>query len=269
MIEELTRILSVTVVGLTFLLSTSACSEDVGPKPERWTVEVLRSFPHDREAFTQGLVFYAGKLFESTGQYQSSSLRRIDPQSGRVEKNLALGGEYFAEGLARVGDELIQLTWQNGEAFVYNVGTFQKQRTLRYKGEGWGLCHDGNRLIMSDGSSTLTFRSAATLQKLGELQVRLRGRPQANLNELEFVDGVIYANIWQEDRIVRIDPQTGRVTADIDVSGLRKQLSDSEGVSMDDVINGIAWEPERKVFYLTGKDWPKMFEARFVPVAKK
>lgn len=175
-------------------------------------VRILRTLPHDRRAFTQGLVYFEKILYESTGIVGQSSLRRVEPESGRVLHELALGPPYFGEGLARVGNELIQLTWKNSKAFVFDLEGFQPLREYTYQGEGWGLCHDGKRLVMSDGSDKLTFRDAKTFAVSGTVSVTRGGQPVRYLNELECVSGVVYANVWGTDEIARIDPGTGEVT---------------------------------------------------------
>jgi len=228
-------------------------------------VEVLRTFSHDRRAYTQGLLWHEGKLFESTGQYGHSTVRRLDPQSGRVEQRFELPRRFFGEGLALQGGRLVQLTWHEGTAIGYDLDTLQPSQRMSYSGEGWGLCWDGSRFIMSDGSSLLTFRDADQFKPLGRLQVSFRGRPLEQLNELEFAQGWVYANVWQEDFIVRIDPESGRVTGHIDAAGLLPP-SQAQGV---DVLNGIAYNPHSDTFYLTGKYWPQMFEVRFVPKASQ
>jgi glutaminyl-peptide cyclotransferase len=228
---------------------------------ERLKVKVLATRPHDPEAYTQGLLWHDGRLFESTGLYGQSSLREVKPETGEVLRSTSLPAKYFGEGLALVGDRLIQLTWQEGTVFVYGLARFDPRGQLSYTGEGWGLTYDGKRLIMSDGTDRLTFRDPATFASLGGVNVVEAGRPVLNVNELEWVDGVLYANVWQTDRILRIDPATGRVTAEIDAADL---LSPAEAAKAE-VLNGIAWRPDTKTFYITGKRWPKMFEAVFVP----
>ena len=226
-------------------------------------VEVLRELSHERDAYTQGLVWWDGVLFESTGREGESTLRRLDPRTGRVEQRIDIPPQYFGEGLSLVDRRLIMLTWRAQRAFSYDRDSFELLDTYRYRGEGWGLCYDGDRLIMSDGSDRLTFRDPVTFEPIGEQRVRLRGRPLYELNELECVDGAVYANVWQTDFIVRIDPENGRVTDFIDAAGLL-QGPDRLGA---EVLNGIAWDPEADTFYITGKWWPKMFEVRFVEVA--
>ena len=223
-------------------------------------VDVLRELSHERDAYTQGLVWWDDQLFESTGRYGDSTLRRLDPQTGRVEQRIGVADEYFGEGLALVARRLIMLTWTSERAFTFDRDSFALGETFPYQGEGWGLCYDGNRLVMSDGSDRLTFRDPDTFEQIGEQRVRLRGQPLRRLNELECVDGVVYANVWEEDFLVRIDPETGRVTDYIDATGLL-QGDDRLGA---EVLNGIAYDPTAETFYLTGKWWPKMFEVRFV-----
>lgn len=229
--------------------------------PERLTVKVLSTRPHDPGAYTQGFFLHNGSLFESTGLYGQSSVREVNPQTGAVKRKAAVPQEYFAEGLALVGDRLIQLTWQEQKAFVYKLADFSKVEELRYDGEGWGLCWDGTRLIMTDGSDRLTFRDPKTFAVIGTVHVTLAGRPINQLNELECVNGTVYSNVWQTDDILRIDPGTGKVTAVIDASSL---LTPAERQHAD-VLNGIAWDPAKKTFLITGKLWPKMFEVAFVP----
>ena len=235
--------------------------QDAGQAVRALRVEVVRELPHDRSAYTQGLLWWDGRLYESTGRYGESTLRRIDPATGAVEQRIDLSPAFFGEGLARSGRRLILLTWKAERALAYDLGTFEFVRAFRYRGEGWGLCHDGARFVMSDGSDVLTFRDPESFAPAGSVRVTLRGRPQDRLNELECVDGAVYANVWQEEYIVRIDPATGRVTHQIDAAGLLSR-TEARGV---DVLNGIAHDPDAGAFYLTGKWWPKMFEVRFAP----
>jgi glutaminyl-peptide cyclotransferase len=244
--------------------ASSAASPESRPametKPaEHRKVKVLASVPHDVAAYTQGLVWSEGALYESAGQYGQSSLRQVDPKTGKVLRSVQVPPRYFAEGLARVGDRLLQLTWQEGTALVYDLATFEQRSELPYSGEGWGLCFDGRRLILSDGSNHLSFRDPATFATTGGVNVLLDGRPAMQLNELECVDGAVYANVWQSDDILRIDPETGRVNAVIDASGL---LTPQEAARAE-VLNGIAYKPETKTFLITGKYWPRMFEVVF------
>jgi glutaminyl-peptide cyclotransferase len=230
------------------------------PPVERLRVRVIRKYPHDTDAFTQGLLWHDGVLYESTGQYGKSSLRRIRLEDGRVLAERALEPSLFGEGLALVHDRLIQLTWRSGMAVVSDLDTLARRETLRYPGEGWGLCFDGKALAMSDGSSILEFRDPESMALLREVTVMKNGHPVRRLNELECVGSDIYANIWQREEIVRIDGRTGRVTATIDASGL---LSPAQRFRAD-VLNGIAYKPDSETFLLTGKLWPQLFEVELV-----
>ena len=221
---------------------------------------IVHAYPHDPNAFTQGLVFVDGHLYESTGRQGHSSLRMVDPATGWVLKEYDLSKQYFGEGLTDWGDTLVQLTWTSGVAFVYDRSTFTVRRTFHYKGEGWGLTHDSASLILSDGSATLRFLDPNSFREIKKLNVRDEdNRPLPNLNELEYVRGEIYANIWHEDRIARISPRTGRVLGWIDLSGLLKpdEVSDPEAV-----LNGIAYDAKSDRLFVTGKLWPKLFEIK-------
>lgn len=228
---------------------------------EQLVVKVLAEYPHDPTAFTQGLVWDGGLMYESTGLYGRSSLRRVDPMTGEVLDSRVLDPSFFGEGLALVGERLIQLTWKAGVAFVYDIGSLQVVDEFGYNGEGWGLAFDRGRLVMCDGSYRLTLRDPEDFHWRSTLEVTQNGDRVSDLNELEFAEGQLYANVWGQDRIVRIDPETGSVSAVIDASGL---LSRQEK-AMVDVLNGIAYDPVSKTFWLTGKFWPKMFQVQFVP----
>lgn len=238
-------------------------------RAERLSVRVLSTYPHDPRAFTQGLVWHEGALYEGTGLYGRSTIRRVDLATGEVQASESLPREIFGEGLALVGDRFFQITWQEGIAYERRLSDLGVIREIPYEGEGWGLCYDGRRLVMSDGSSNLFFRNGDTFALEGEVAVTLDGRPLDQLNELECVDGVVYANVWQTDHIARIDPATGRVTGWIDTTlhagnpeGARMlEPSDAENA---DVLNGIAWMPERGHFLIGGKEWPHLFEVEFV-----
>ena len=229
--------------------------------PAAMRMRVIRSLPHDPEAFTQGLLFHDGKLYESTGLRGRSTLRRVALETGEVEQRVELPGDVFAEGLARVGDTLVQITWQSGKAFVWTLDGFERVREHEYRGEGWGLCYDGERLIMSDGTEYLGFYDPETFERVGEVRVSRAGRPVRKLNELECVDGQVYANVWMDDHIARIDPDTGAVTAWIDASGL---LDEEHRHGREDVLNGIAYVPDTGHFLLTGKNWARLYEVEFV-----
>ncbi len=231
------------------------------PALARLRVKVLAEHPHDRSSFTQGLLFADGKLYESTGLSGESALLAVDLMSGTAARRVDLAPDVFGEGLALAGDRLVQLTWREGKAYVYSRRDFSRLAEWELNGEGWGLTFDGKRFWQSDGSSTLRVRDASTFREVGKVQVTQDGTPREDLNELEWVNGEIYANVWTTDDIVRIDPASGRVTAVIDASGL---LTPSERAAAD-VLNGIAYDPAKRVFYITGKHWPKLFEVVFVP----
>jgi glutamine cyclotransferase len=254
------------VLALIVLASSAAASGSAG-KPADPSValplghEVVSRRPHDPQAFTQGLVLDpVGRLFESTGLAGRSSLRQVDAEDGRVLRLRELPDEQFGEGLALVGDRLIQLTWQNGIATAWEADTFEPLSTYTYDGEGWGLCHDGVRLVMSDGSDRLTFRDPETFSVLGDVAVTLDGEPLAALNELECVDGAVWANVYRTDRIVRIDPVSGSVTGSLDLDGIIDPPPDRERPGA--VLNGIAFDPRSETFLVTGKLWPELFEIR-------
>jgi glutamine cyclotransferase len=229
--------------------------DDVGARTAR-SVNVVSAYPHDPNAFTQGLVVYAGKLLEGTGQYGSSSLRRVDIQTGRVEQLLPLEATYFGEGIAVLNDRVYQLTWQNGVGFVYDAKTFAAERTFRYTGEGWGLTTDGTHLILSDGTSALRFLDPESFSVVQRLTVTDDEIPVVQINELEYVEGEIWANIWHSDRIARIAPDTGRVVGWLDLSALYP----SAERPAEDVLNGIAYDPAERRLFVTGKNWPQVFE---------
>jgi glutamine cyclotransferase len=226
-------------------------------------VEVIERRDREADVFTQGFEADDGVLFETGGLYGESTVRIVDAQTGIPTAEVGLAPELFAEGLTLVDDELIVLTWQEEVALVLDATTLAEVDRYAYEGEGWGLCDDGERLVMSNGSDRLTFRDRTTFAPLGEVAVSLDGAPVSQLNELECVAGEVYANVWQTDTIVRIDPDTGTVTARIDASGLLDEAERSQA----DVLNGIAHDPAAGTFLLTGKLWPAMFEVRFVPVA--
>lgn len=222
--------------------------------------EVARAFPHDTLAYTQGLLLRDGAFFESTGQYGASQLRQVDMESGTVLRSRDLAAEHFGEGLALAGDRLVQLTWRAGLAFVYDADTFEVVDTLRYEGEGWGLCHDGEALYMSDGSAVLTRRDPATLEVLESVPVTRDGFSLRELNELECVGDHVWANVYMSNSIVRIDKRTGQVTGELDAQGLF--LRSTRPADAGAVLNGIAHDPATGLFYLTGKLWAHIFEVR-------
>jgi glutaminyl-peptide cyclotransferase len=231
------------------------------PKPEvkkaaHYGYEVVRTYPHDPEAFTQGLIFRDGKLLESTGQEGESTLRSVDLYSGQVIKKVDIASPYFAEGMTVMNGKIYQLTWQHQLGFIYDYQTFEKVGQFKYQGEGWGLTNDGTSLILSDGSSRIRFIDPNSFLVTRTINVTDEGRSIRDLNELEFINGEIYANIWHDQRIVTINPQTGVVTAWIDFSGLLR-TPDPEAV-----LNGIAVDEATGRLFVTGKLWPKLFEVK-------
>lgn len=227
---------------------------------------VVHAYPHDPQAYTQGLIFLDGHLYESTGLNGRSSLRMVDLDTGRILQQASVPAQYFAEGLAPWGSTLIQLTWQAHIAFVYDRFSFRLLRTLHYSGEGWGLTEDGKDLILSDGSATLRFLDPQTFREVRRIVVKDHATPVTQLNELEYIHGQIYSNVWHSDRIARISPQTGQVLGWIDLSGL---LPADQHPDPEAVLNGIAYDAVRDRLFVTGKLWPKLFEIQVVPEAAK
>jgi glutamine cyclotransferase len=217
---------------------------------------VVAAYPHDRSAFTQGLLWDRGELIEGTGLYGQSSLRRVDLRTGEVRQVRRLAKEHFGEGVALLGERIYQLTWRGGKGFVYDRDSFELLRSFTYRGEGWGLTTDGRRLIMSDGTDILRFLDPGSLRETGSLPVRDGAAPVAGLNELEYVKGEIYANIWKSDRIAVISPDSGRVTQWIDLKGILAPFLRDE----KKVLNGIAFDPDGNRLFVTGKLWPRLFE---------
>jgi glutamine cyclotransferase len=251
--------------------STGSASSDVDaptPAPSvstsapvpTYTYEVVKSYPHDSNAFTQGLVYENGHLLESTGLNGRSSLREVDLATGNVLKKVDVDSQYFAEGLTEYKSKLYQLTWQAQKGFVYDRATFERKSTFTYTGEGWGLANNDTSLILSDGTDKIRFLDPTTFKVQRTITVTSSGnQPLDELNELEYIDGEIYANVWQTDTIARIDPQTGKVLAWIDLSGL---LPASERTAQTDVLNGIAYDAAGKRLFVTGKLWPKIYEIK-------
>ena len=227
-----------------------------------YTYRVVNSYPHDPEAFTESLVFENGHLYESTGLHGNSSLRKVDLCTGKVQQIHALPAQYFGEGLTVYGDTIIQLTWQSKVGFVYDKGSFDMLQEFNYPIEGWGITTDGRRLIMSDGTYTLYFLDPETFVEVGSIEVYEKGAPASRLNELEYVKGEIYANVWQTNRIARIDPHTGQIIGWLDLEGL---LSPHNLSSPVDVPNGVAYDASEDRLFVTGKLWPKLFEIELVP----
>ena len=226
----------------------------------RSTYEVVKVYPHDQNAFTQGLVIENGVLYEGTGLYGSSTLRRVDLETGNVLQSYALPDEFFGEGITVFGDRIIQLTWQNQKGFAYDKNSFDLLQEFSYPTEGWGITHNGSTLIMSDGTANLYFLDPETFQKVGQVEVRDGNASVTNLNELEYINGEVYANIWMTDKIAIIDPQTWQVKAWIDLTGIYTQ----ENNDPNSVLNGIAYDAEGDRLFVTGKLWSQLFEIKLI-----
>jgi glutaminyl-peptide cyclotransferase len=255
------RLWLASLIATLFLASLSATCATPAAAPV-YGYRVIHVYPHDRDAFTQGLIYLDGFLYESTGLEGHSSLRKVKLETGQVLQKTDVPAQYFAEGLTDWKKSLLQLTWKSGVGFVYDLFTFKPERTFAYGGEGWGLTHDGTQLIQSDGSESLRFINPETLRETGRVAVSDNGTPIANLNELEYVKGEVYANIWQQDRIAIIAPKTGKVVRWVDMSNL---LTDKDRLTPVDVLNGIAHDPIHDRLFVTGKLWPKLFEIKVVP----
>lgn len=239
-------------------LSGSAAAAAEPVEPFRYGYRLLETYPHASDAFTQGLFFDDGALYETTGQYGESSLRRVDLETGEVLQKTALPQSLFGEGAAMALGDIFVLSWKNGIAFRFDPENFTLEKSYSYEGEGWGLAFTGEELVMSDGGAQLRFIDPLTFEETRRLRVTLRGQPLHNLNELEWVDGEIFANVWKTDAIVRIDPSSGAVTGIIDLRGLLPDEDHEQGKT--DVLNGIAYKGEKDVLYVTGKYWPKLFK---------
>jgi len=230
--------------------------------PAAWTYKLVNTFAHDPKAFTQGLVFEDGFLYEGTGLNGSSELRKVELETGNVLQTHKLPDEFFGEGITIYGDRIIQLTYQSNVGFVYNKETFELLREFSYPTEGWGLTHDGKYLIMSDGTPMLYFLDPETFVQNRKIMVLDQDSPVWGLNELEYIDGQIYANVWPTERIVKIQPETGEVIGWIDVEGILAPKDHSNPV---DVFNGIAYDPAGRRLFVTGKFYPKLYEIKLIP----
>ena len=244
------------ILGVTVVSMAPVDGAQRGAAPV-WRYDLIRSYPHDPEAFTQGLVFRDGFLYESTGRNGRSSLRRVVLETGRVVQRVAVDRRYFAEGLASWGPHLVQLTWDTGVGFVYDRTSFKLLKTFTYAGEGWGLADDGKQLVLSDGTPTLKFLDPSTFTVTRRVTVREGASPVDELNELEIIDGLVYANVWLTERIAIISPDDGRVVAWLDLSKLSPELA-----SPDAVLNGIAYDAAGDRLFVTGKMWPRLFEIK-------
>jgi glutamine cyclotransferase len=229
------------------------------PTPRHYTYRIINIYPHDKNAFTQGLVFENGVLYESTGLYGNSTLRRVELATGTTLQLYALPNQFFGEGITVFDDKIIQLTWQSNRGFVYDKHSFDLLQEFSYPTEGWGITHDGSRLIMSDGTATLYFLDPETFEKVGQVEVHDTG-PVTQLNELEYIQGEVYANIWGEEKIAIINPQTGQVKGWIDLSGIQGL----ENQDINNVLNGIAYDAKEDRLFVTGKMWSQLLEIKLI-----
>jgi glutaminyl-peptide cyclotransferase len=225
-----------------------------------YTAEVVHTYPHDTAAFTEGLFYLNGFLYESTGLEQHSSIRKVRLETGQVVQKRDISPQYFGEGIVNWKGHIVGLTWKTQVGFIFDLASFQLQRQFSYVGEGWGLTQDGKEIIMSDGSSQLRFLDPDSLKETHRIEVTLQGKSIRNVNELEWVKGEIYANVWQTNWILRIDPATGHVLGVIDLRGILKNSDIVPGQT--DVLNGIAYDAKNERLFVTGKNWPKLFEIR-------
>ncbi len=246
-----------------FLLAQATASEKATPK---YTFAIVRVFPHDTSAYTQGLAYRDGFLYEGTGRNGQSSLRKVRLETGEVIQRLDLASEYFGEGITLVKDKVVQITWKSGIGFVYDLNNFQLLRKFSYSGEGWGLTANGHQLFMSDGTSEIRVLDAETFREIRRFKVHDGPTPVDQLNELEFVEGQIFANVWHSNLVAEISPQSGEVIGWIDLSGI---LSPVYRLEPEAVLNGIAYDPLHKRLFVTGKLWPSIFEIRLAPKGNK
>jgi len=248
---------------LVLIAAAAACAcgpaSQAGATPE-YSYEIVRTYPHDTGAFTEGLIYRDGVLYESTGMKYESSIRKVNLETGKVLQRYDLPGEYFGEGIIIWKDRILELTWQDQKGFIYDLATFQRKGEFTYPGEGWAMTTDGKRIIMSDGTADIRFWDPETLKETGRITVTEDGRPIPKINELEWVKGEIFANVWETERLVRIDPKNGKVLGWINLHGLLTP-QESEGT---DVLNGIAYDAKGDRLFVTGKRWPKLFEIKLV-----
>jgi glutaminyl-peptide cyclotransferase len=252
------------ILKAAFVLWASACvaagSAAVRAAIPTYGVDIVHTYPHDPTAFTEGLFYLNGYLYESTGLEQHSTIRKVKLETGEVLQKLDLPPQYFGEGIVNWQSHLISLTWRSEVGFVFDLATFKRQRQFHYAGEGWALTQDGKQILMSDGTPQIRFINPQTLKETGRITVTLDGKPVRNVNELEWVKGEIYANVWQTDWILRIDPHDGRVVGLINLAGLLKPSDRIPGQT--DVLNGIAYDAKGDRLFVTGKNWPKLYEIR-------
>lgn len=271
--KSIIKILSICLLIFSVVLFVVSCQSENKVKPEektsngkdisvqKYSYTVVNAYPHDPKAFTQGLIYDHGFLYEGTGLMGQSSIRKVELETGKILKQIKIPDEYFGEGLTVQDNKIIQLTWQSKKGFVYDKNNFKKIDDFSYSTEGWGITHDGHRFIMSDGTSKIYFLNFKDFQVDKSIEVRYGDTPVSQLNELEFIKGELYANIWQTDQIAIISTKTGKVTGWIDLTGLLKEGESQQPV---DVLNGIAYDSQKDRLFVTGKLWPKLFEIKLV-----
>jgi glutamine cyclotransferase len=248
------------------LLLLASCGASAPAEPRIDSYRVVRAYPHDPTAFTEGLFYLDGKLYESTGLNRQSTLREVRLEDGKVLRSVSLEPQYFGEGIVNWGPDILSLTGQDGVGFRWNRSDFRRKGQFRYPGEGWALTQDGKNIIMSDGTAELRFLDPATMAERKRVTVTFNGQPVERLNELEYVKGEVFANIWMGRRIARIDPKSGRVKGWIDLAALALENANGDP---DAVLNGIAYDSKGDRLFVTGKNWAKLFEIKIVPAAKK
>jgi glutamine cyclotransferase len=267
------------LLAFALSLTTPACAQQPAPAPAdagnnsaqaaeppvvNYSYRIVNTYPHDRNAFTQGLFFLNGSLYESTGQVGQSTIRKVHFEDGRVLQSVPIPPGLFGEGITNFGNEIVSITWQGGNGYRWDLTSLRRTGEWHYEGEGWGLTQNGTDIIMSDGTSAIRFLDPVTLAERRRITVTIQGAELTELNELEYVNGEIYANIWQTPRIARIDPATGRVTGIIDLSGIARENTTSQ----DAVLNGIAWDAQHNRLFVTGKLWPHLYEIQLVPAGR-
>jgi len=252
---------------VAFGVFTMACAMASRAATPIYDVEVVHTYPHDASAFTEGLFYLDGYLYESTGLEEHSTIRKVRLETGEVVQKLDIPAQYFGEGIVNWRGHLISLTWKSHLGFVFDLKTFKLQRQFQYEGEGWALTRNDKQIIMSDGTPELRFLDPKTLRETGRVEVTLDGKALQNVNELEWVKGEIFANVWQTNWIVRIDPSSGHVVGAINCAGLLKHADIVAGQT--DVLNGIAYDSKNDRLFVTGKNWPKLFEVRLRGPSKR
>ena len=240
------------------------------PAPTSITYNLVKDYPHDTSSFTQGLIFYKGVLYESTGNPNNalnngSWAGPVDLASGKQTKKITLPADVFGEGITILNDKLYQITWENRKGFVYDLGTFKKIKEFNYNHEGWGITNNGKELIVSDGSSNMYFWDPETLKEIRRISIQDENGLRNNINELEFINGAVYANVWQSNEILKIDPSTGNVIGKLDLTSVKQSYPElSGGSNSDKVLNGIAWDSSGQRLFITGKNWSKLFELKLL-----